>query len=437
MTLENPQTGPGDLKKFTITSNKGGNQVDLSNGVVEYRYYENIFSNYITSSAVVVETGEQLEGATPGILDSLPIRGGEKTDITMEDVVGNEIKIDKGMYVNRVKNGLPGTARDVYQLDFVSLEYFLNEQTRVTKRYEGNIGKNVGVILADVLGTEELIDIDDTANTYNFMGNTKSPFYTCTWLASKSFPSSSGKNSGPAGYLFFQTRDGLCFKSIDKLFAKKPIKKFLYNNTGMLVAGYDANILSYNIESDVDMTRNITMGAYSNTTTYFDFAGMINKRMDYNINVAEDSVETAGKDYININENFTKTSSRYFTYLKDIGVNPDGTGNEQLDNWKNDKTKQNFDSEQSLVQSIMRYNQMFTVQTNIMIAGDFSIKAGDMIECDFPQLEAQLNKETNPQSGGKYMVASVCHRMTPRETYTSLGLVRDSFGKTSGFGGTN
>ena len=45
MVLNNPQTGPGNLKKFTITSNKGGRQIDLSNGVVEYRYYENVLSN--------------------------------------------------------------------------------------------------------------------------------------------------------------------------------------------------------------------------------------------------------------------------------------------------------------------------------------------------------------------------------------------------------
>ena len=435
MVLNNPQTGPGNLKKFTITSNKGNNQIDLSNGVVEYRYYENVLSNYITSSAIVVETGEQLEGAAPSTLDSLPIRGGEKTDIIIEDVVGNEIKIDRGMYVNRVKNGIPDTTKDVYQLDFVSEEYFLNEQTRVTKRYEGNIGTNVGVILADVLGTEELIDIDDTSNTYNFMGNTRSPFYTCTWLASKSIPTASGQNSGPGGFLFFQTRDGLCFKSIDGLFSKEPIKKFLYNDTGKLVAGYDANILSYNIESDIDMTRNISIGAYNNKTVYFDFVGMIHKKIDYSIDTAKDSVKTAGRDYINVNEKFIQSPTRYFTYLKDIGVNPNGTGNEQLDTWKSDNTKQNFDSEQALVQTIMRYNQMFTVQTHIMIAGDFSIKAGDIIECDFPQLETKLNKETNQQSGGKYMVASVCHRVTPRETYTSLGLVRDSFGKTTGFGG--
>ena len=437
MSLENPQTGPGNIKKFTITSNEGSEQIDLSAGIVEYRYYENVLSNYITSSATVVETGEQLEGSSPGILDSLPIRGGEKTDIIIEDVIGNEIKIDKGMYVNRVRNAIPGTTKDIYQLDFVSKEYFLNQQTRVTKRYEGNIGTNVEVILTDVLGTEELIDIDSTANTYNFLGNTKTPFYICTWLASKSYPTSSGENSGPGGFLFFQTRDSLCFKSIDDLFSKEPIKKFIYNDTGKLVAGYDANIISYSIESDIDMTRNISMGAYNNKTTYFDLTGMIFKQIDFNIDVAKNSVKTAGKEYNNVNKEFIKSPTRYFSYIKDIGVNPDGTGDEQLENWKSDIMKQNFDSEQVLVQAFMRYQQMITVQMNIIIAGDFSIRAGDMIECDFPQLESILNKETNPQSGGKYMVASVCHRITPRETYTSLGLVRDSFGKTTGFGGTN
>ena len=75
---------------------------------------------------------------------------------------------------------------------------------------------------------------------------------------------------------------------------------------------------------------------------------------------------------------------------------------------------------------------MFTVQTTITIPGDFTIKAGDMVECDFPQLEGKENKENNKQTGGKYMVAHVCHRITPNDSYTRLGLVRDSFGKKGG-----
>ena len=41
----------------------------------------------------------------------------------------------------------------------------------------------------------------------------------------------------------------------------------------------------------------------------------------------------------------------------------------------------------------------------------------------------------NPKSGGIYMIASVCHRMTQGGTYSSLSLVRDSFGKKPQNGG--
>ena len=59
-------------------------------------------------------------------------------------------------------------------------------------------------------------------------------------------------------------------------------------------------------------------------------------------------------------------------------------------------------------------------------------------EIDLPNLDtafiddAEIENE-NKQSGGKYMVGYVCHRVTPRDTFTSLGLIRDSFGKGGGF----
>ena len=66
-----------------------------------------------------------------------------------------------------------------------------------------------------------------------------------------------------------------------------------------------------------------------------------------------------------------------------------------------------------------------------MIAGDFSLRAGDLIHCEFPELSAEPNMQVNQRSGGIYMISSLCHNITPRETYTSLTLVRDSFGRKS------
>ena len=117
------------------------------------------------------------------------------------------------------------------------------------------------------------------------------------------------------------------------------------------------------------------------------------------------------------------------SFVLDTGVLPSGiTSQEQLDKWKSDKPKSNYDAKNTLVQSIMRYNQLFTVKTKITIPGDFSIKAGDLVQCDFPELSGNESKEVNAETKGIYMVASICHRITPDSTTSSLSLVRDSFG---------
>ena len=117
------------------------------------------------------------------------------------------------------------------------------------------------------------------------------------------------------------------------------------------------------------------------------------------------------------------------SFVLDTGVMPSGiTSQEQLDTWNQEKSKNNFDFKDTVVQSIMRYNQLFTVKTDITIPGDFTIKAGDVIECSFPELSGSESEAINSETKGKYMVASVCHRITPDSSTTSLSLVRDSFG---------
>ena len=73
---------------------------------------------------------------------------------------------------------------------------------------------------------------------------------------------------------------------------------------------------------------------------------------------------------------------------------------------------------------------MFSIKINITIAGDFTLRAGDLIYCEFPEVSTNPNTKPNKKSGGLYMISSLCHRLTPKDTYTSLTLVRDTFGKT-------
>ena len=435
----------GNITKFKISSNLDENSIDLSTGVVDYRYYESVLSNNITATATIVESGFQSDdkgnpGDAPGTIDGLPIRGGERTDITIEDTYGNELKLDDGLYVNRVRDVDPGTQTDVYFLDFASKEYFANEQTRVRKRYEGKISESVTTILQDVLQTDMKIDADTTAVPFNFIGNEKKPFYTCTWLASKSIPEKveeaedSDPIGGAAGYLFFQTRDAFNFKGIDNIFSGKSTKKYIYNNTPGLPEGYDAKVLTYDINRDIDLQENLMLGTYNNRSIFFDYFAFNYRVKNYDITKQKQYISTAGKEDKEVGETvakeFTASPTRLMNHVLDVGTLPKGTTTAaQLEDWKNDRAASNYKAEDIMVQSIMRYNQLFTIKTQITIPGDFSIKAGDLVTLDVPELKGSPTKELNPESGGIYMVASVCHRVTPGSSLTSLDLVRDSYGK--------
>ena len=379
MSNQNNPVGPGNIQRFEITSNKGG----------------------------------------------------ETTNFVIEDTRGEKIELE--MFVNRVRDADSGTQQDLYFLDFVPEEHFNNNQYKVIKRYEGKISDNVQSILSEVLQTQNIGEIEETSEELNFYGNSKKPYFVVTNLATKSIPAD--KTPGTvAGFLFYMTRDGFFFKSIDSFFKKEPVKKFIYNNVGEIPQGFDDVILTYNIGSDNDMDLNLNIGTYKNKSSYFDFYKMEYKEVEFSIDQQEGEADTAGKDYITANERFFQESTRGFSVLKDMGVNPKGTGDEQLDNFKNEEEqKENYKVEQTQVQTIMRYNQIFTVKTKITIPGDFTIKAGDIIECTFPQIKSERVKEENKQSGGKYMVASVCHYLSNENTITSMELVRDSFGKSGGF----
>ena len=445
----------GDIRQFDIFQAKdGGKSIDASGGVVDIKYYEDILSNSVSLSAVIVETGESDDKklGNVGILDGLPIRGGEPSHIVIADHDKNVLtfKDDNKLYVNRVRNVIAGTQKDAYSIDFTSREMLANEQCRVCKRYDGKISENIKKILteatsADVgIKTKKEVTVDETAINYNFIGNDRKPFYVCTWLASKSIPSQAGKVGGSAGYVFYETYDGYNFRSLDALAEQESKGNYLFSNTDDIPPEYTGKIISYDINKDIDLQNNLTIGAYANRTLFFDFYAYNYKVRNYSVDEpggsennkgagSKGKIVTLGSDEIDsVADEFRLPVSRLMNKVLDVGTLPAGKDiDAQLKTWKESPFDPTYDSTKTMVQSVMRYNQMFSVKINIMIAGDFRLRAGDLIRCEFPKLSTEPNTRPNKVSGGLYMIASLCHNITPRETYTSLTLVRDTFGRRS------
>ena len=431
-------SAPAQIKSYSIASNEG-KTAQLIGGIIKLQYFESLLNDTVSSNILYVDTGGAVDGKT--VLDGLPLVGGEKSRFIMEDNQGTELEVT--LYANNITPLSDDTHGQIVSISSVSKEYLLNEKIRLYEKFKGKISEAVKKILTDgnYLGTQKDISgVDDTfEEEYNFMGNSKKPFYTINWISKKAVPAVSGEAAASgktAGFFFWETSKGYHFKSIDTLLGQEPKKNIIYNDTpddcGKKVPeGYDIKALSFskdNIQNTEDKER---VGARDTRIVTFDPFNGLYKVSTPNSGDTEDSITTGGEKLPTqnpelirpgANKNFSRT-----TYaLKDTGSLPSGTTEQQLEKSKDENLK----VEKVLNQSIMRYNQFFSFKAEVVIPGDFSLHAGDAVYIDSPQQSDKLTEEVNEQSGGLYIITELCHYLDLNGTYTKLLLVRDSVERT-------
>jgi len=419
--------------KVEVSSNKDESRtVDLLGGFIRLEYRESILSDSVKAVYVFADAGDAIDGKST--LEGLPLIGTEDIKLEFEDNNENKFKVD--LNVNKVTPLIEDVQKSMVALSLVSEEYIRNEQgsAGVKIRYDGKISDHIKKILEDNLKTEKELDIEETANNYNFLGNGRKPYYIMNWLSKASIPQKDGKEGDSAGFLFYETAEGYHFKSIDTLFAQEKKRSFIYNQTPDgekgIPAGYDGKILEYGTDNLIDAQQKLRMGAFQTKLIVFDPFNCYYETFDQTAKETEEGTTLAGKELPQLNEkkfefNDKKNATRTTYMLLDTGTLPTGDTDEQIS--KNEL--QNFKSKTVMNQSIRRYNQIYTASVTITLAADFTLHAGDAIFVDAPELKADVDDEVNKETGGLYIISDLCHYITPQESYTKVNLVRDSFGR--------
>jgi hypothetical protein len=438
----NTAASSSQLKQFTLYSNSN-RDVDITGGFIEMCFYQSCLDYSVRVTAIIGDTGYRLEDNSSGMFerDDLNLTAGEKATILVEDGYGNRLSFldDYHLRLQQVRDIDEHTGKAVFTLDFYSKECIDNElvDCRVTKRYNGRISDSVSSILSETLKTSKKLYIDETINKFNFLGNIEKPFYKIPWLASKSVPNLPESIGKYAGYFFYETPDdghgngGFHFKSIDKFFSQKPKKKLIFNNTPFLPSGYDEKILTYSINSSVNLDNTLRMGSLTKPIL-----------KSFNPFNQEYKEETTFSDVERMNENYMggtnmpqiaqdldlwNKSTKIYNRWKPIGILPTGS---TLEKQLEEIEAADWDIEAIERQAKARYNNLFNTRLNITIPGDFSIQAGDIITCDFPEISGKASKIISNKKSGNYLVIDVAHRITKMNCFTSINLVRESIYKT-------
>tara|TARA_B100000900_G_scaffold107167_2_gene89155 strand:- start:5984 stop:7435 length:1452 start_codon:yes stop_codon:yes gene_type:complete len=461
------------IEEFLIHSDRrkeGEKPFDLTPFVASIDYFEDIFSPCVTLKVLIVneaqvvaedeEDTESTDDNLKSLYQGLPLRGGEICRLKIGANVGTNIPLDFSekvqdyLYVTGISNVIRDSKRELFTLNLTSREAIVNETVRCFKKYspDQNIGATVENILSDTLGVEQdRYKVELTSNSYGFIGNLKKPFPTITWLAKKSVTKTKG--GGSAGFLFYQTKSGYKFRSVDTLMRQETYK--LVNESGdklkappfyygEATQGFDGNdrpvntdfkILKFAIQQNSDILRDLRLGTYCTSGMYFnpynfEFESKIYKRKD---EIKKDNMSLMGSEdptryplkldpdnKTGSDDTIEDSVSRTLTGISDIGV----LAREDTNHLKKS------DPLKFQMQSVTRYNTLFTNVLEMMIPLNSNLEAGMCVECEFPPMSTSgpAGDAIDSKQSGVYIIKELCHHYDVEKSYTSMKLLKDFAG---------
>ena len=413
------------LKRFDIIPAGGGEATNLMGQIAGIKYYEDIIDSTIHFEMFCYDTF--------GFLNKLPIRSGMTVHLEVEHPSQEDNFIwddsTEPLVITNIRSNTSDTKRELFALTLETRHAITNQTQRVWEKHTGKISDTVSKILKDKLEIEERVVVHETKNNYEFTGNYRRPLYMITKLCPKSIPTTSDgdkSTKGSSGYLFFESQDGYNFLSIDKIFDDAEpdgVPKYILPSDKSTL---DKNNNFYFsspprwVESH-DLLKKLRSGAYKTANTYYNLISREPIFSEYSFKESLRTYLKLSNDEENIPAIYADNYSRITLGILDQGTMTPKVSGESTET---PQDQANFQSQTSA-----RYSSLFSQMLNISVPMNLSLRAGQVIFCEFPKLniEKSTKKGVNPASG-LYMIARLAHEFGAAEgDYTGLTLVRDSF----------
>jgi len=411
---------------FTIK--KGDKEYKIQGKVTGFDYYESLLSPNITAILEFVDTGGSVQYDSEydkqerfgTIYNALPLTGDgtEEIRFKISSELGSLDFSNTPLYVNGCNSPDKQSNVESVYLSLVSKSAIKNQESVVNKTYKDKISNSVALIMKNILGLNpSKIFIDETSNTYPFIGNNKSPFDILIMLASKSIPI-----KGNPGFFFYETKNGHQFRSIDNLISQQPVNKgkpYVKNEHNKSSANNDNSfqINLFSINKNQNLINALKSGVYSNRTILWNPKTFKEEEVSFVLGDKE-LITSLGKREVVKKDNNQYTRTLYS--IKDVG-----TLSPSIKETVSSKPQQ----WQGKVQ--MRYNLLFTQVGKIQVPLNPNLNAGDVIDCDFEVITRSEKEQgiADPVQSGKYLILDLCHHFEPNRNYTAMTIVRDTYGK--------
>ena len=263
--------GEYQLSELRLYSSSG-NIVNLENSYQQIDLYENMYSNTLSGTILVVDTD--------GIIMNLPVTGQEYLGfkITTPSLDSHAIDYTKHlMSVFKIDSRVPSRGQETFVLHFCSPELLTNKRVRVSKSYTNTIDEIVVDVLENpkAINTNKTIFVEKTKGIKKLIVPNRNPYFLIKDLTTDAI---SGETGSP-NYVFFENTQGIHFRTLESLYNKPSIGEFIASDrasidftTGgvMNVKEELKRVLEYQVSGNNDTLDNIESGMLASKTIEYD-----------------------------------------------------------------------------------------------------------------------------------------------------------------------
>mgnify|MGYP001286796930 FL=1 len=439
-------------------------KINIPGKVLGFNYYESIYSPMVTASFLMQSTGgdtSDKDDFAGTLKDAAKIRGFEEVLIKVQNESGI---LDWTKKKRRFKIiGSPFNVDDPQK----QLAYFpmvsingLFASNMIVKRAYGENGKvkvssavkkmlNNGHTMTDterynLRNTWKRENIHNTENNMKITGKNEPLLDTINELCPKSIP----EGGGDPGYFFFENVDGYNYKSIHMMIKDgyEKHKKEGYRNTHTYtyIGGLQANIDKENdpndyrvllpptVRRDQDAINAIKGGTYSIRVCVINAQTQEYDEKIYTIHNNDRKTITLGEG-IEVNpSNPQELDQNSYCQTHTFYIDPDSESNGGIED---DSTEKVDTPDLYLPRALMRYGLLHAQLIEIQVPCNLELTVGELIQLNIENItqDEKILKEYNEHRSGLYLIMHLCHYFDMENSYTSLTLARDEYGRPSEF----
>ena len=407
------------VRNLTISGLEDGKTAVLGDNIttlMSIDYYESIFEpNFVF----------EIRFATiENTLSDLKLRGTERVSIEIDHQSGT-LQFDDLLLNSFLLDSSESTA-SVFRIQCIPVDVINNEKNRLVQRYDPKVKTSThveNILKSKLLVDGDLLDIEETANSDGFYGNYWRPHKGIYWLARRAVSASMPEDGGGThrvGFLFWMTKSGYKFKSIDSIMSSSKDDVPVYVQNDIISNSSNFDIYKPKHEYDQNIIQQMQKSLYGENRSYFNLHTLTVSPI---VPLSKSNLKQAhlgDEEKVDLNDDINDIPTVPIRkVVADFNMRTDGTYNNGDGEYNPHKT---------ITESRMRYESLLSRSLRITVPCNFELEAGDVISAQL----IQSASGTDPWLSGYYIIKDLRHTVHFTENglqcYTYLRLVRDTPG---------